>query len=37
VTVQIGDPLRLRHATGWQPSVPFEQSMADVLEEWRAA
>jgi GDP-4-dehydro-6-deoxy-D-mannose reductase len=36
VAVQTGDPSRLRRDTGWQPSVSFEQSMADVLEEWRA-
>jgi GDP-4-dehydro-6-deoxy-D-mannose reductase len=36
VAVQFGDPSRLRRDTGWQPSVPFGQSMADVLEEWRA-
>lgn len=30
-----GDTNRLRQATGWQPSIPFEQSLLDVLNDWR--
>jgi len=29
------DASRLRRQTGWQPTTPFEQSLADVLEYWR--
>ncbi len=27
---------RLRSATGWKPMIPFEESLRDVLEDWRA-
>ncbi len=27
---------RLRAATGWQPDIPFEQSLTDLLDDWRA-
>ncbi|MBZ0283540.1 MAG: GDP-mannose 4,6-dehydratase [Anaerolineae bacterium] len=30
-----GDASRLRQSTGWQPSIPFEQSLLDVLNDWR--
>ncbi len=30
------DISRLRQRTGWAPRIPFEQSLADVLDEWRA-
>jgi nucleoside-diphosphate-sugar epimerase len=30
------DASRLRRQTGWQPAIPFEQSLRDVLEYWRA-
>jgi GDP-4-dehydro-6-deoxy-D-mannose reductase len=33
---QRGSFERLRAATGWQPSVPFEQSLTDLLDDWRA-
>ena len=32
-----GDPSLLRHATGWQPGIPLEQTLADGLEAARAA
>ena len=32
-----GDPSRLRAATGWQPTIPLEQTLADALEAARAA
>jgi GDP-4-dehydro-6-deoxy-D-mannose reductase len=35
VPAQVGDPSRLRQATGWQPEIPLEQSLADLLEDWR--
>ncbi|HXY94234.1 MAG TPA: GDP-mannose 4,6-dehydratase [Acidimicrobiia bacterium] len=33
----VGDGTRLRLATGWQPAIPFERTLADVLGEARAA
>jgi GDP-4-dehydro-6-deoxy-D-mannose reductase len=30
-----GDPTRLREATGWTPEIPLEQTLADVLDDWR--
>jgi GDP-4-dehydro-6-deoxy-D-mannose reductase len=32
---QIGDPGRLKRATGWEPVIPLEQSLLDMLEYWR--
>ncbi len=29
------DATRLRDCTGWQPRIPFEQSLKDVLDYWR--
>ena len=31
----VGDPGRLRELTGWQPQFTLEQSLRDVLDEWR--
>jgi len=31
-----GDASRLRQTTGWQPNIPFEQSLLDVLNDWRS-
>jgi GDP-4-dehydro-6-deoxy-D-mannose reductase len=31
-----GDPSRLRDLTGWEPRIPLEETLADVLEWWRA-
>jgi GDP-4-dehydro-6-deoxy-D-mannose reductase len=36
VPVQRGDASKLQRETGWRPSVTLEQSLADVLQEWRA-
>lgn len=33
--VSYGDPTRIREATGWEPRIPFEQTIADVLDYWR--
>ena len=32
----VGDNRRLREATGWAPQIPFEQTLAAVLDRWRA-
>jgi GDP-4-dehydro-6-deoxy-D-mannose reductase len=30
-----GDPTRLQAATGWEPELPLDQTLADVLDDWR--
>ncbi len=35
IPVLIGDATRLRHATGWNPEIPFEQTLDDLLDYWR--
>ena len=35
VPAQVGDPSRLTTLTGWQPTIPLEDSLADLLEDWR--
>jgi GDP-4-dehydro-6-deoxy-D-mannose reductase len=32
----LGDAGRLRARTGWKPQIPLEQSLADVLADWRS-
>lgn len=32
----VGDNTKLRAATGWAPSVPFEDTLGAILERWRA-
>jgi GDP-4-dehydro-6-deoxy-D-mannose reductase len=36
VPVQYANCSKLRAATDWTPQIPFEQTLRDVLEEWRA-
>jgi GDP-4-dehydro-6-deoxy-D-mannose reductase len=36
VPILIGDNSKFVAATGWQPTIPFEQTLADMLEYWRA-
>lgn len=36
VPVLRGDPSRLEQATGWRPEIALDQSLADVLADWRA-
>ena len=31
-----GDPSKLHQATGWQPEVPLDQTLDDLLAHWRA-
>ena len=32
-----GDATKLHRATGWQPEIPLERTLADALEHWRRA
>jgi GDP-4-dehydro-6-deoxy-D-mannose reductase len=34
--VVLGDPTRLREATGWRPEVSFNQTLDDLLTYWRS-
>ena len=31
----VGDPARLRRATGWEPCFPIERTLQDLLDDWR--
>lgn len=31
----VGDPSRFHGATGWEPRIPFEQTLREILEYWR--
>lgn len=35
VTLLIGDASKFRSVTGWEPSIPFETTVTDLLEFWR--
>jgi GDP-4-dehydro-6-deoxy-D-mannose reductase len=35
VALSLGNPTRLATDTGWQPVIPLEQSLRDLLDEWR--
>ncbi len=35
--ILVGDYSRLHECTGWQPQISIEQSLRDVLDEWRQA
>lgn len=35
VPVQYADCSKLRAATGWKPEIPFEQTLSDILADWR--
>lgn len=37
IPVLIGDATRLRRATGWEPGIPFDRTIDDLLDYWRAA
>jgi GDP-4-dehydro-6-deoxy-D-mannose reductase len=36
VPLQIGDYGRLQRQTSWRPEIPFEQTLQDLLDYWRA-
>jgi len=36
VPVLLGDASKFEKATGWKPTIPFEQTLRDLLEYWRA-
>ncbi len=31
-----GDPTKLRESTGWQPAIPLETTLSDLLQHWRS-
>jgi GDP-4-dehydro-6-deoxy-D-mannose reductase len=35
VEVLIGDATKFKNKTGWKPKIPFEKTMADLLDYWR--
>lgn len=35
ISVLIGDASKLKSTTGWRPEVPLEQTLRDVLDNWR--
>ncbi len=35
VEILIGDSSKFRADTGWEPEIPFEKTLADVLQYWR--
>jgi len=37
IPVLVGDPTRLRAATGWTPRISFDQMLDDLLAYWRSA
>jgi GDP-4-dehydro-6-deoxy-D-mannose reductase len=37
VSIIYGDITKLRNDTGWEPSIPFEESLRRILAYWRAA
>jgi len=35
VPVLLGDATKFREKTGWEPTIPFETTLRDLLEYWR--
>jgi nucleoside-diphosphate-sugar epimerase len=35
VTLQIPDCTKFKQATGWEPEIPFEKTLKDLLDFWR--
>ena len=36
IPVLLGDNARIRADTGWEPQIPLEQTLLDILDYWRA-
>ena len=36
VQILLGDYSKFHAATGWEPTIPFEQTLQDILDYWRA-
>jgi GDP-4-dehydro-6-deoxy-D-mannose reductase len=36
VPVLVGDPAKVREATGWEPAIALTDTLADLLTEWKA-
>jgi GDP-4-dehydro-6-deoxy-D-mannose reductase len=36
VPVLLGDAGKFKKATGWEPTIPFDTTLKDLLEYWRA-
>jgi len=35
--VVLGSPARINRETGWEPAIPIERTLSDLLSFWRAA
>jgi nucleoside-diphosphate-sugar epimerase len=35
VPILWADTAKFQRATGWEPQIPFEQTLADLLDYWR--
>jgi GDP-4-dehydro-6-deoxy-D-mannose reductase len=35
VEILIGDSTKFRERTGWEPTIPLERTLADLLDYWR--
>ncbi|MBI4352510.1 MAG: GDP-mannose 4,6-dehydratase [Candidatus Omnitrophica bacterium] len=35
IPIVIGDSTKFRRQTGWQPAIPFERTLLDLLNDWR--
>ncbi len=35
VEVLLGDATKFKKVTGWEPEIPYEDTMTDVLKYWR--
>ncbi len=36
VPILLGDASKFHQVSGWEPTIPFERTLADMLEHWRA-
>ncbi|MEE8367020.1 MAG: GDP-mannose 4,6-dehydratase, partial [Thermoanaerobaculia bacterium] len=35
VEILLGDSTKFRDRTGWEPRIPFDQTLQDLLDYWR--